>query len=298
MGGLVAGVILPLLLATRPKTLPAAIVPVWVACVLSWKLTGDCDFVLASATLGGAVFIQIATNLFNDAIDAEKGADTERRTGPKRVTASGLMSRSAVMGWAGLFLVLALACGVLLYRAAGWPILAIGLPSLYLAYGYTGGPLPLAYRGLGEIFVILFFGLVAVAGTVFIQTGQWRMEALLLGGQVGLLSAVLISINNLRDREEDSGTGKRTLAVRLGSRAARLLVWLEIKVAVFLGLAWFHYDLGWLVLATLPVWTLGLRVLWGVFTLPEGQRMNRLLALAALQLIAFAGLFHFLAAKF
>jgi 1,4-dihydroxy-2-naphthoate octaprenyltransferase len=296
--GLVAGVIVPLLLATRPKTLPAAIVPVWAGCVLAWKLSGRFDLALALATLAGAIFIQIATNLFNDAIDAAKGADTERRTGPRRVTASGLLSRRAVMGWAGVFLALAIACGVLLYRAAGWPILAIGIPSLYLAYGYTGGPLPLAYRGLGELFVVLFFGLVAVAGTVFVQTLEWRPEALLLGFQIGLLSAVLISINNLRDREEDAGTGKRTLAVRLGSRPARILVWIEIKLAVFLGLAWFAFAQPWLVLATLPAWTLGLRILWGVFTMPEGMGMNRLLALAALQLVAFAGLFHLLAAKF
>ena len=139
---------------------------------------------------------------------------------------------------------------------------------------------------------------MAVAGTVFVQTLEWRPEALLLGAQIGLLSAVLISINNLRDREEDAGTGKRTLAVRLGSRPARILVWIEIKLAVFLGLAWFAFAQPWLVLATLPAWTLGLRILWGVFTMPEGRGMNRLLALAALQLVAFAGLFHLLAAKF
>ncbi|HSH15643.1 MAG TPA: UbiA family prenyltransferase, partial [Verrucomicrobiae bacterium] len=137
-----------------------------------------------------------------------------------------------------------------------------------------------------------------VSGTVFVQALEWRPEALLLGGQVGLLSAVLISINNLRDREEDATTGKRTLAVRLGPKRARIVVWLEIKVAIFLGLAWFFFGLPWLVLATLPLWTLGLRILWGAFTMPEGRGMNRLLAMAALQLVAFAGLFHLLAAKF
>lgn len=294
-GGLVPGVIVPLLLATRPKTLPAAIVPVWAGCVLAWKLTGKFDGLLAFCTVAGAVCIQIATNFFNDAIDAAKGADTERRAGPRRVTASGLLSRGVVMGWGAVFLGLAVACGVVLYQAVGWPIVAIGVPSLYLAYGYTGGPFPLAYRGMGELFVVVFFGLVAVAGTVFVQTGEWRTEALLLGGQVGLLSAVLISINNLRDRAEDATTGKRTLAVRWGPRAARILVWVEVKAAVFLGLAWFAFGLPWLVLATLPLWTLGLRIVWGAFTMPEGRGMNRLLALSALQLVAFAGLFHWLA---
>ena len=289
--------IVPLLLATRPKTLPAAIVPVWAGCVLAWKLTGNFDLFLGICTLAGAIFIQIATNLFNDAIDAAKGADTERRTGPKRVTASGLVPRRAVMLAGGFFLLLAVLCGLVLYHAAGWPILAIGIPSLYLAFGYTGGPLPLAYRGMGELFVVAFFGFIAVSGTVFVQTLQWRQEALLLGAQVGLLSAVLISINNLRDRAEDATTGKHTLAVRLGSKPARLIVWLEIKLAAVLGLGWFLFGLPWLVLATLPLWTLGLRIIWGAFTLPEGKEMNRLLAMSALQLVAFAALFHLLAVK-
>jgi 1,4-dihydroxy-2-naphthoate octaprenyltransferase len=295
--GLFRGVIGPLLLATRPKTLPAAIVPVWVGCVLAWKLTGRFDLMLAVCTLAGAVFIQIATNFFNDAIDSAKGADTERRMGPKRVTASGLVPRRVVMLAGGFFLLLATACGLVLYSAVGWPILAIGIPSLYLAFGYTGGPFPLAYRGMGELFVIVFFGFVAVAGTVYVQTMQWRPEALLLGAQIGLLSAVLISINNLRDREEDATTGKRTLAVRLGPKPARLIIWMEVKVAAVLGLAWFLFGFPWLVLATLPLWSLGMRIIWGALTMPEGKEMNRLLAMSALQLVAFAALFHLLAAK-
>lgn len=293
--GLVPGVIGPLLLATRPKTLPAAIVPVWVGCVLAWKLTGKFDPLLAGCTLFGAISIQIATNFFNDAIDAAKGADTERRTGPKRVTASGLLSQRAVMMAGGIFLLLATVCGLVLYSAVGWPILAIGIPSLYLAFGYTGGPFPLAYRGMGELFVIVFFGLVAVSGTVFVQTMEWRPEAFLLGGQIGLLSAVLISINNLRDREEDATTGKRTLAVRFGPKPARIMIWMEVKMAAVLGLGWFLFGLPWLVLATLPLWSLGLRISWGALTMPEGKGMNRLLAMSALQLVAFAALFHILA---
>lgn len=287
----------PLLLATRPKTLPAAIVPVWAGCVLAWKLTGKFDTALALCTLFGAVFIQIATNFFNDAIDAAKGADTARRAGPKRVTASGLVPRRVVMLAGAFFLLLAALCGLVLYQAAGWPILAIGIPSMYLAFGYTGGPFPLAYRGMGELFVIAFFGLVAVSGTVFVQTLEWRREALLLGAQIGLLSAVLISINNLRDREEDASTGKHTLAVRLGPKGARLIVWLEVKAAALLGLGWLYFGQPWLVLATLPLWTLGLRIIWGAFTMPEGKGMNRLLAMSALQLVAFAALFHLLAVK-
>lgn len=281
-----------LLLATRPKTLPAAVVPVWCGCVLAWKLSGKWSPWLGVCTLLGALCIQIATNFFNDAIDAAKGADTERRIGPRRVTASGLLSRRTVMAGGAGFLVLTVAFGVPLFLAAGWPVLAIGVASMYLAYGYTGGPFPLAYRGMGELFVVLFFGLVAVTGTVFIQLREWRLEALLLGGQVGLLSAVLISINNLRDRVEDAGTGKRTLAVRWGPKVARILIWLEIKGAAVLGFMWVFVGLPWLFVATLPLWTLGLRISWGALSMDEGPGMNRLLAMAALQLVVFAGLFH------
>ncbi len=285
------------LLAARPKTLPAAIVPVWVGCVLAWKLTGHFSLPLALATLGGAIAIQIATNFFNDAIDADKGADTAERLGPTRVTAAGLMPRKTVMGLATVFLVVAMACGAFLIHARGWPIIAIGIPSLLLAYGYTGGPFPLAYRGMGELFVILFFGLVAVCGTVFVQTGAWPREALLLGLQVGLLSAILISINNLRDREEDASTGKRTLAVRFGPKVAVGVIWLEVKIAVFVGLVWIAFGQPTLAIAGAPVFLLGLRIIWGVLTFPPGPAFNRLLALGGLQLIMFAAAFHFAAMR-
>jgi 1,4-dihydroxy-2-naphthoate octaprenyltransferase len=283
------------LLAARPKTLPAAIVPVWVGCVLAWKLTGQFSLLLALCTAGGAIAIQIATNFFNDAIDSHKGADTEKRLGPTRVTASGMMKPATVMRLGGVFLLLAVACGVVLYQARGWPIIAIGIPSLFLAYGYTGGPFPLAYRGMGELFVIVFFGLVAVMGAVFVQTGAWPPAAILLGVQVGMLSAVLISINNLRDREEDASTGKRTLAVRCGPKVAVAVIWLEVKLAAFLGLLWIAFDAPTLAIAGAPVFLLGLRIIWGVLTMPPGPAFNRLLALGGLQLIAFAAAFHFAA---
>lgn len=286
------------LLAARPKTLPAAIVPVWAGCVLAWKLSGVFDAALAGWTLGGALAIQIATNFFNDAIDARKGADTERRLGPIRVTAAGLMSSRRVMGLAAVFLLLAVVCGVFLYQARGWPILLIGVPSLFLAYGYTGGPFPLAYRGMGECFVILFFGWVAVAGTVFIQTGGWSGAALLLGSQIGLLSAVLISINNFRDREEDSGTGKRTLAVRFGPSVAAAVIVLEILTAIIVGAGWAALGHAAWALAGIPLVLIGIPIIRGVLTLPPGPAFNRLLALGGLQLILFAAAFHVIAVIF
>jgi 1,4-dihydroxy-2-naphthoate polyprenyltransferase len=286
-----------ILLAARPKTLPAAVVPVWAGCALAWKVTGAFDLWLAVCTLGGAIAIQIATNFFNDAIDHAKGADTEKRLGPRRVTSSGLMSRGHVLGWATAFLVIAAGFGAVLVHARGWPILAIGLPSLFLAYGYTGGPFPLAYRGLGECFVILFFGFIAVSGTVFVQTGAWLPQAFLLGGQIGLLSAILISINNLRDREEDASTGKRTLAVRSGPKFALMFIWLEIKLAAFAGLGWFAFGHPALAIASAPVLLLGLRVLWGLMLTPPGPAYNRFLAMGGVMLLMFAAAFH-LAAVF
>src|SRR5690606_29290386 len=118
--------------------------------------------------------------------------------------------------------------------------------------------------GLGELFVILFFGFIAVTGTVFVQTGAWPDEALLLGGQIGLLSAVLISINNLRDREEDASTGKHTLAVRCGPKFAAMFIWLEIKLAAFAGLGWIIFGYPYLAIASAPVLLLGLRILFGI----------------------------------
>lgn len=277
------------LLAIRPKTLPAAIVPVWAGCLLVTQLGAKIDWFLAWATLLGAIAIQIATNFFNDAIDDAKGADTEKRLGPLRVTASGLISRRAVYLGGVVFLLLAAVCGWILIEARGWIMLAIGLPSFYLAFGYTGGPWPLAYKGLGEIFVILFFGLLAVMGTVFVQLGEWRGEAAWLGLQIGFLSAVLIAINNYRDVDEDRLSQKNTLVVRFGKPFARQMIrvlvfvpYLLIPVGVFVNW-WFLFAL----LFPFP-WAVGI-----VRGLKNETGLNRLLAFSALHLILFVLALHF-----
>jgi len=282
----------------RPKTLAAAVVPVWLGAVLAWKLEKVFDLWLWSCTLLGALCIQVATNFFNDAVDGRKGADGEGRVGPKRLTGTGEMSFAQVLGIGTVFLVAAAAFGAFLVLERGWVMLAIGVPSLFLAYGYTGGPFPLAYKGLGEVFVILFFGLVAVMGTFFVQTGQWLGEAALLGTQVGLLSAVLISVNNFRDREQDAKVGKRTLAVRFGPKLAAAVIWLEIKGAAFLGIAWLAMGYPLLGLASVPVFMIGMRVIWGVLTMPPGPGFNRLLALGVVELVLFAVAFHVVAVVF
>ncbi|MEM0968261.1 MAG: 1,4-dihydroxy-2-naphthoate octaprenyltransferase [Verrucomicrobiota bacterium] len=282
----------PWLLALRPKTLPAAVAPV---CLANFSALGpgvagrSFSWLLFASTLLSCIGIQIATNLFNDAIDARKGADTDARLGPIRATASGLLSSKAVFAAAFATCALSALLALPLLWERGWIIMVIGVVSLGLAYGYTGGPYPLAYRGLGELFVILFFGFVAVIGAYFAQFGLLPPgEMWLAGAQMGLYSSVLIAINNLRDREEDQRSEKRTLAVRWGIPFARREIALfcvlpvALSLAAALGRGWFF--LLWPALAVLP---LGLVIATGVYRHEPSRVYNRFLALGGLQLVLF-----------
>jgi len=277
--------------AARPRTLGAAVAPVAVGTVIGWKVGGQFHLGLELATVGSCMALQIATNWFNDAIDFSKGADTAARIGPRRITASGLVAGSTVMKAALGMLLIATALAAPLFLARGWPILAIGLPSLYFSYGYTGGPLPLAYRGLGELFVILFFGLIAVTGSAFVQCGLWLTEALVAGFQIGCLSTVLIAINNLRDMDEDRGTGKRTLAARFGPRFARIEIATLIITPFVLGLYWAVNGPHTAFIAPLPALGIGLGLIQWIAKSEPGPVYNRFLALSGLILVAFALLF-------
>jgi 1,4-dihydroxy-2-naphthoate polyprenyltransferase len=277
--------------AARPRTLGAAVAPVAVGTVIGWKVGGEFHLGLALATVGSCMALQIATNWFNDAIDFSKGADTAARIGPRRITASGLVAGSTVMKAALGMLLIATALAAPLFGARGWPILAIGLPSLYFSYGYTGGPLPLAYRGLGELFVILFFGLIAVTGSAFVQCGLWLPEALVAGFQIGCLSTVLIAINNLRDMDEDRSTSKRTLAARFGPRFARIEIATLIITPFLLGLYWAVNGPRTAFIAPLPVLGIGLALIQWIAKSEPGPVYNRFLALSGLMLVAFALLF-------
>lgn len=278
----------PWLLATRPKTLPAAIVPVWVGSVIPYYgQLYPFSWLFFWATLLCCLCIQIATNLFNDAVDAGKGADTEDRLGPKRVTASGLLSGKAVMFGALGFCVLAAVFSIPLIHARGWGIILVGIVSLYLSYGYTGGPWPLAYKGLGELFVILFFGFAAVGGTFFIQTGMFDIPGVwMLGLQCGLYSCVLIAINNLRDIDEDRKTGKRTMAVRFGKTFARWEITFFCVIPMFLWLVCWKWEvfLG----AAFVQALFAVLIVRGVWKNEPGTSYNKFLGLGAVQLIVFA----------
>jgi 1,4-dihydroxy-2-naphthoate octaprenyltransferase len=207
-------------LAARPKTLAAGVVPVCVGSALAWGV-GKESALPALAALAGALFIQIGTNLANDYFDFKKGADTADRLGPMRVTQAGLVSPSAVLAAALGVFAAALAVGAYLTAVAGWPIAVIGVLALASGWAYTGGPYPLGYHGLGDPFVFVFFGLVAVAGTYYVQALQLTPLAIAAGVPPGAIATALLAVNNLRDIETDARAGKRTLVVRLGVAAGR-----------------------------------------------------------------------------
>jgi 1,4-dihydroxy-2-naphthoate octaprenyltransferase len=208
-------------LAARPKTLTAAVAPVLTGTGLAAH-HDSLAWLPAGAALLGAVLIQIGTNLANDYYDYERGGDTPERIGPVRVTLAGILAPKTVRRGMIVTLAAAMLVGAYLVTVAGWPIVWIGLASVACAVLYTGGPYPLAYHGLGDVFVFVFFGLIAVGGTYYVQALAWPPDALLAGIGLGAVSTAILVVNNLRDIETDERAGKRTLAVRLGARGTKV----------------------------------------------------------------------------
>ena len=264
------------LLAARPRTLPAAIAPVLVGTALagSEDVFRPLPFV---AALVGSVFIQIGTNLSNDYSDARRGADTEDRLGPVRVTAGGLMPPRRVLVGTYVAFGVAVAAGLYLAAVAGWELLVVGAASILAGVLYTGGPRPYGYEGLGELFVFLFFGIVAVAGSYFVQTEDLRWEAFALAVPVGLLAAAILVVNNVRDIETDRRAGKRTLAVKLGREKARTLFAAMVVVAFLVPPLLVPALSGWVLLpfAALPLAPPLVRT---VATRTDGPALNGALA--------------------
>lgn len=209
--------------AIRPKTLPAGAAPVIIGVSLSY-LFGYFLLLPAIVTLVCALMIQILTNLINEIYDFKRGADTQDRVGPTRAVASGIITVELMKNIAIILALFTFILGLYLVYVAGYEILLIGIVSLLFAYLYTGGPYPLAYKGLGDLFVFIFFGLVAVSGTYYIQTGTVDEFSVIAAIAPGLISANILAVNNIRDIETDRKANKRTLAVRLGRR---------ISIAVF-----------------------------------------------------------------
>ena len=201
--------------AARPRTLPAAVIPVAVGTALAVAHQAA-HYGKAVICLAFALLVQVGTNFANDYFDFIKGADTSDRVGPRRAVAAGLIAPKAMVAGAGLVLGLAFMTGLVLVREADWVLLPIGIISILCALGYTGGPYPLAYHGLGDVFVFVFFGLVAVATTFYVQAGGLAPDVISAAAAVGLLAANILVVNNYRDADTDARAGKRTLVVRFG----------------------------------------------------------------------------------
>jgi 1,4-dihydroxy-2-naphthoate polyprenyltransferase len=266
------------LMAARPRTLPAAVAPVLVGTALAIH---DDEFAALAfvAALLGAILIQVGTNLSNDYSDARRGADTEDRLGPVRVTAGGLVPPRQVLVATYVTFALAVLVGMYLVVVAGPELLLVGAASILAGVLYTGGPRPYGYEGLGEVFVFLFFGVVAVAGSYFAQVETLDWEAFALAVPVGLLASAILVVNNVRDLETDRRAGKRTLAVRLGRERARAL-FVAMVAGAFLAapLPWVLGELSpWLLLAWLAA-PLAVPVVRTVRTRTDGPALNGALA--------------------
>jgi 1,4-dihydroxy-2-naphthoate octaprenyltransferase len=250
------------ILAIRPPTLSAAVAPVLVGTALAGR-----DYRLSlpvfAATLCAALLIQIGTNLTNDLFDFQKGADTGARLGPVRVVQAGLLSQRQVAAASMLSFGTAVLLGLYLTTVGGWPIVAVGVAAVASGIAYTGGPWPLGYHGLGDLFVFVFFGVVAVTGTFYLQAGALSGAALMASLPVAMLVTAVLVVNNLRDIDTDRRAGKRTLAVRLGRGATRLQYSILVLGAYLIAAA---------------MWLCGAASSWAILpwlTLPFGVRLAR-----------------------
>jgi len=273
-------------LGIRPKTLTIAVSPVLVGTAIAWAEQGQVSLLTMVVALIGAMLIQAGTNLHNDSADYRKGTDMPGRDGPQRITAEGMATPEAVTRAAYISFGLAALAGCYLIWIGGWPILALGLMSIFAGLAYTGGPKPIAYTALGEIFVFLFFGLGAVMGSHFLQTGASTIDALIAAFAVGLPAAAVLAVNNYRDMEGDAKAGKNTLAVRMGRTVSKweyaglLLVPFVLLAPLIEMRSW-----SWLPVLSLPLALLLIRAFW---TTSPGPTFNGILARTALFQLLFA----------
>jgi 1,4-dihydroxy-2-naphthoate polyprenyltransferase len=273
--------------AARVRTLPAAVAPVLVGTALAsfFHIFHPLRFV---AALVGAIFIQVGTNLSNDYSDARRGADTEDRLGPVRVTAGGLVPPDRVLLATYLSFGVAIGAGIYLITVAGWQLLVVGAASILAGVLYTGGPRPYGYEGLGELFVFLFFGIVAVAGSSFVQLRHLHWEAFALAVPVGLLASAILVVNNVRDIDTDRRAGKKTLAVRLGRDRARTLYALAVYLAYPLApVTWWFGPLRAWTLLPLLTFPLAVGLVRTIRNRTDGPSLNQALARTGQLQLAF-----------
>lgn len=279
------------LLAARPKTLWAGIIPVIVGTVMAFE-AGKFHLISFLATLACAVLIQVGTNFANDLFDFQKGADNNSRKGPMRVTQARLVTPYQMKVATITVLALSFLVGMYLVWRAGWPILIIGLLSILFAVLYTGGPFPLGYTGLGDIFVLIFFGPVAVGGTYYIMAGHITRAVLLAGFAPGMIATAILIVNNLRDMESDRKSGKNTLAVQFGANFAKAEYLAMLCGAMLLPMIIYFIEgrHGWAILAALYILP-AVPVIRKVFTVADGHALNDALAGTARLMAVFGLLF-------
>ncbi len=265
------------MLAIRPKTLPAGAVPVVLASALA-AAAGSFRPFPALVALICALGIQVATNFINEIYDFRKGADTSERLGPTRTVAAGIISEKRMVRVSGVLLGTVFLLGLYLVTLGGWPIMLIGVLSLLFAWAYTGGPFPIAYSGLGDIFVFIFFGLVAVGGTYYVETGTLTLPVLLAAAAPGAFSVMILLVNNIRDIDTDRQVGKMTLPARIGgSWARRLYVALTgVAYLVPLLLTLNHQASAWSLLSLLSI-PLAIKMIRQLYR-SEGRALNSVLA--------------------
>ena len=278
------------ILAARPRTLPAAAAPVLVGIGLAVREL-QFDAINAAAAFFIAILLQIGANLANDLFDHERGTDTPDRLGPARATAQGWLTPREMRSGIGVVFGLAALLGLMLYLDKGWPVLAIGLAAILAALAYTGGPFPYGYYALGDVFVFIFFGLAAVAGTYFVQAGGVSLTVWLASIPMGLLIVNILVVNNVRDIRTDRVAEKRTLAVLLGRRAMEIEyllcligAYLVPLLMAFSGLLSYWILIVWI---TLPQgWSL-----YRLLRKAEGPVLNLVLAYTAQLSLVYAALF-------
>lgn len=279
------------LMAIRPKTLTAGFIPVIVGTTVAFNENGVADLFLAFCCLCFALCIQIGTNLINDSLDFQKGTDTEKRLGPVRVVQGGLLTSTQVLTAGAVFLLLGGLFSLPLAAKGGLLCASLLSLSVALAYLYTGGPYPLAYIGLGEVFVFLFFGLVGTVGSYYIQTMHFSLQGIIAGVEVGLLATLLIAVNNVRDYDSDREGNKNTIVVRYGVPFGKGVITLAALSPFLIHLFWITqkcYLAAFLPWLTLPLAVLIVRKVW---PLEPSREYNQLLGLSALLHLLFNLLF-------
>jgi 1,4-dihydroxy-2-naphthoate polyprenyltransferase len=277
-------------MAARPRTLPASIAPILVGSAVAWH-EGGFHLLTASLALITALLLQIAANYANDAIDFKRGTDTAERVGPTRITSAGYVTYDQVMRATVITLGLAVLTGLYLVYRGGWPFLVLGLAAVICAVAYTGGPFPISYLGLGEVFVFLFFGLIAVTGTAYLQTGDVTALALAASIPSGAMNVGILIVNNYRDLEGDRIANKRTVAVRIGPEKTRIEYQAMLLATLVVPFAFWAVD--WLdawALLTVLSWPLFRQLRQQIHTL-RGPALNRTLGMTGRTSLVFSVLF-------